>query len=232
MSNFNSPNNNFNFNNNSDNAKFQFITHENLFNKNLNNIPQFNFEEPKNFQINQNIHYNFNKKMEPDYSKRFKDEKFKEISSNQRNIRFMKNYENKIKEIQNNKNIFDNNSNNEEIFIDEYIRQIKELYKDRNNYYNYIQQNGFYNFSKCPFCGGPAIYAFERVLCIDRCFMTTVANNTFDESYTLDNFIEQYKDYYSNHLNCKENLMTLYVDKESKCAEFLCFKCERNYINF
>ena len=77
-----------------------------------------------------------------------------------------------------------------------------------------------------------AIYKFERVLCINKCFVTAVPENTFDKNYTLDNFMEQYKEYYSKHLNCADDLMTLYVDKESKCAEFLCYKCEKHYLDF
>ena len=42
--------------------------------------------------------------------------------------------------------------------------------------------------------------------------------------------MEQYKEFYSLHLNCKSDLMTLYVDKESKTAEFLCCKCQQDYI--
>ena len=42
--------------------------------------------------------------------------------------------------------------------------------------------------------------------------------------------MEQYKEFYSKHLNCKADLMTLYVDKEGKCAMFLCCKCQQDYI--
>ena len=33
--------------------------------------------------------------------------------------------------------------------------------------------------------------------------------------------MEQYKEYYSKHFNCKDNLITLYIDNDSKCAEFI-----------
>ena len=116
--------------------------------------------------------------------------------------------------------------------IMDYINKVKENYQDLNNYYNFVEQNGEFNFSQCPFCDNPVIYKLERVLCINKCFITAVPEETFDKNYTLSNFMEQYKEYYSKHLKCKSDLMTLYVDKESKCAEFLCYKCEKNYIDF
>ena len=216
MSNYNNQNNFFNFNNyDNSNNQFQNFPHDNLFNRKLTDFPGFNLSK----QNNKNI----------DYQQQFRDEKNKERSINQSLIRFTKNYGNKIKSNQNNgTNLYENG----EVFIDEYINLIKEKHKDYNSYEDYKQQEGIYNFSTCPFCGEPAFFKIERVTCINKCFMTSVCKNTFDKNYTLDNFMEQYKDYYSKHQNCKSDLLTLYVDNESKCAEFLCFKCEKDYISF
>ena len=187
-------------------------------------IPNFNYqskfftEKKMNF-INNNM----------DSFQKMKEDKYNEIIKTQKNTRFLAIYKKKIVDNQNNLNL---NNSNEEVFIDDYIKLIKEIYQDKNNYLNYIAQRGFYNFSSCPFCGDPVVFICDRVLCVNKCFRTSVASETFDENYTLDNFMEQYRNYYSRHLNCKDDLMTLYVDKESKCAEFLCYKCEKNFINF
>ena len=219
--NINNFNTDYNISNNINNNKkietsFQFNPE--------NKIKQINDNDKYNFQNNYNSNYYNNE--DEDYLKKMKEEKYKEIIKSQKKNRFIKIYKNKIKE---NNSI---NNNNVEVFFDDYIKLIKELYQDKINYFNYISQMGFFNFSTCPFCGEPAFFIIERVLCINKCFITSVADDVFDEDYTLDNFIEQYKEYYSKHLNCKDDLMTLYIDKESKCAEFLCNKCERNFIDF
>ena len=223
--NLNNNNNNNNINN-VNNNQYQFVTHENLFNSNITSLPPFNFQIQNNYQ--QTIFLNNKNKFnrEENFNKSYKEEKYKDLINSQKKLRFIKNYGNKIKEMNYTKN--DNN----DVFIDEYIMKIKEIYQDKDSYYDYINRNGFYNFSECPFCGAPAIFIFGKILCINKCFMTTVSDDTFDQNYTLSNFIEQYKDYYSKHLNCKSDLITLYVDMESKCAEFLCSKCQIDYLNF
>ena len=233
-------NNNFFINNNINNSNTNnnpsgFVTHENLFHSNITYLPNFNFEIQNKFQSLQypnsisgnNNNNNFLKSHKKDFNANqlYKEEKFKELMNNQKKLRFLQNYENKIK-LNKNNNIGQNNNN--EVFIDDYIKKIKEIHKDKNEYDNYVLENGFYNFSTCPFCREPALFFLEKVLCFNKCFITAVASNSFDENYTLDNFIEQYKNYYSNHLNCKADLITLYIDKESKIAEFLCSKCERD----
>ena len=215
--------------NNSNNIQNQFPTHDNLFNSNISTLPSsFNFQIPSNFEPTMHINNKNKFSIENENSnKEYKEEKYKELISSQKKKRFMMNYGSKIKEIKNKPEIYNNNN----VFIDEYIIKIKEIYKDKDSYYHFIEENGAYNFSECPFCGEPSIYIFGRVLCINKCFMTSVSSRTFNNNYTLSNFIEQYRDYYSKHLNCGENLATLYVDEQSKCAEFLCLKCEKDYLN-
>jgi len=216
MNNYNINNNNFIINNNNtSNESWQFP----------NPPPQNQFYSEKKINF-------FNNNSDDNYQK-MKEDKINEIIKTQKSNRFMHIYLKKIKNNQNNNLALNNNNNsNEDIFIDEYINKVKENYQDKINFYNFKEQNGDYNFSQCPFCGMCAIYKFERVLCINKCFVTAVPENTFDKNYTLDNFMEQYKEYYSKHLNCADDLMTLYVDKESKCAEFLCYKCEKHYLDF
>ena len=211
MNNYNFNNNN-NFNNNIKSPYQGYIPNPQVENK--------FFTEKKDYFKNDGLN---------SYQK-MKEERYNEILKTQKNTRFIQLYRKQINDNKNNLNINTNNSK-EEVFIDDYIKLVKEMYQDKNNYVNYIAQRGFYNFSKCPFCGDPAVFIFERVLCINKCFITSVANDTFNENYTLDNFMEQYKEYYSKHLNCGGDLMTLYVDTESKCAEFLCWKCEKDFIN-
>ena len=211
--------NNYSLNNNSYNIN-NFEAQEKKIEPNQYFQNQFYTEKKLNFNNN-----------ELDSYKKMKEEKYNEIIKTQKNNRFIHIYLQKINSNNNNNNI-NNNEPKGEVFIDDYIKLIKEIYQDKNNYFNYISQKGFYNFSNCPFCKGPAFFILERVLCINKCFMTTVADDSFDENYTLDNFIEQYKEYYLKHLKCGDNLMTLYVDKEAKCAEFICYKCEKDFTNF
>ena len=219
INNYNMNYNDYIINNNEIPNDFEQYTTNTPFNQNQN---QFYTEKKISFNnINNNDSY-----------QKMKEDKINELIKSQKDKRFMHIY---LKKINNNKNNISsnyNNNTNEEVFIDEYINKVKENYQDKNNYYNFIEQNGDYNFSLCPFCDSPVIYKFERVLCINKCFITAVPEDTFDKNYTLSNFMEQYKEYYSKHLKCKGDLMTLYVDKESKCAEFLCYKCEKNYIDF
>ena len=230
MSNYNNQNNFFfnNNNNNNSNDQNQFLPHENLFNKKLTDFPGFKLDSQNNYgKLNKFNNKKYN--MDNDYEKQYKDQFYKQIANNQSLLRFTKNYEDKIKSSQSN---WSNITENGEVFIDEYTNKIKEIYKDSNNYEDFKLRNGYYNFSRCPFCENPAFFAFERVTCINKCFMTAVCKNSFDQNYTLDNFIEQYQDYYSKHQNCDRSLLTLYVDSESKCSEFLCLKCEKEYISF
>ena len=181
-------------------------------------INQFQFfTEKKSFYNNNNT----------DSFQKMKEEKYEEIRKTQKNNRFNQIYSQKIKNNINTINNVNQNNPQEEIFIDDYIKLIKEIRQDRYNYLNYIGQRGYYNFSICPFCGEPVVYLLERVLCINKCFRTTVPDGSFDKNYTLDNFMEQYKEYYSKHFNCRDNLITLYIDNDSKCAEFICNKCEK-----
>ena len=200
----------------------QSVTYENLFHSNLTHLPPYTYMNISHPQTQMKI----NNRCNIDYAQRSKEEKFNEKLMNQKNYRFNKIYQNKINRIDLDNNVY---SNKDEVFIDDYISKIKEKLNNINEYYNYTIQNGYYNFSICPFCGQPAVYAIDRVICINKCFMTIVGSDIFDENYTLDNFMEQYKNYYSNHMQCADDLYTLYVDKESKCAEFICNKCEKNF---
>ena len=217
---------NNNINNNLNSMKYQFMTHDNLFNSNMKSLNfQMNNSEPLHNLNKRNILF----EEEEDYNK-YRNQKHKEIMNNQKKQRFIKIFGKKIDEFKNKEDNYPIDDNSE-VFIDDYIKKIKEIYQDQYNYYNYVEENGPYNFSQCPFCKCPAVFILDRVLCINKCFMTNVAQNSFDNNYTLSNFIEQYKNYYSNHLNCKSDLTTLYIDMESKCAEFLCLKCQKNYLN-
>ena len=223
----NLPFQNINFTNDINNYNPNYnIYYNNYESQNQSPIPIPNVQN--HFFTEEKI--NFNNNSQNSFQK-MKEEQYNEILKTKKRTRFMQIYQKKINDNNNNLN-FNANNEKEEVFIDDYLKLIKEMYQDKNNYFNYIAQRGFYNFSQCPFCGEPAVFIFERVLCINKCFVTSVANDTFSENYTLDNFMEQYKEYYSKHLNCGGELMTLYVDNESKCAEFLCYKCEKNVINF
>ena len=228
--NFNS-NNNFNNSNNFNNN--QLVTHDNLFNTDIKALPKLPID---NFYFQPVSQPNFLTGKEnqfsegQDFNKIQKEEKFLEIINSQKKQRFMKNFGNKIKEAQNYKDKY--SDNNKDMFIDDYINKIKEIYQDKDSYDDYIEQNGSYNFSICPFCKKPVVHILEKVLCIEKCFMTNVAEGSFDKNYTLSNYMEQYKNYYFEHLNCKAELITLYIDNESKCAEFLCLGCQKDYLNF
>ena len=228
MSNYNNQNTFFFNNNNNSNEQNQLFPHENLFNKKIADSPGFKYNYQNNYDKLKNLN---NKKynMDIDYEKQYKEQHYRQMAINQSNMRFKNIYENKIK---NSQSDWSNLNENGEVFIDEYIDNIREMHKDSNNYEAFKQRNEFFNFSSCPFCKGPAFFSFERVTCINKCFMTAVCKDSFDKNYTLDNFMEQYQDYYSKHQNCDRSLLTLYVDKESKCAEFLCLKCEKEYISF
>jgi len=215
-------NNNFNLNNNNNNP---FDGQQQPFaNKNYINIKKI--YPSNNFKLIN--FFNDNK----DYSKTYKEEKYIEITKNQKNKRFQQNFGKKIKENLNFKDKY--SKNNGEVFIDDYINKIKEIYQDKDSYYAFVEQNGSYNFAQCPFCHDPCVFYLENIICIgNKCFRTTVGSNTFNENYTLSNFMEQYWNYYCpNHLECKADLITLYVDMESKCAEFLCSECQKHYLNF
>jgi hypothetical protein len=228
MSNYNNQNTFFFNNNNNSNEQNQLFPHENLFNKKITDFHGFKYNCQNNYDKLKNLN---NKKynMDIDYEKQYKEQHYRQMAINQSNMRFKNIYENKIK---NSQSDWSNLNENGEVFIDEYIDNIREMHKDSNNYEAFKQRNEFFNFSSCPFCKGPAFFSFERVTCINKCFMTAVCKDSFDKNYTLDNFMEQYQDYYSKHQNCDRSLLTLYVDKESKCAEFLCLKCEKEYISF
>lgn len=218
-------NNDNQINNNSNNNPFN---NNNLRNSNVMNPPSI-FNIPNNFRqsVNNNNVSQINKNIF-DYNKSYKEEKSKELLDNQKNNRFMQNYENKIKNSVNINNNINSNDNKEEVFLTEYIKKIKQIYQNRTEYDNFIADNGYFKFSHCPFCQKPSIFYLDRVQCIDNCFKTAVPSDTFSYNYTLDNFIEQYETYYFKHINCKADLITLYIDNESKTAEFLCSKCEKN----
>ena len=221
--------NNFNLNNNNNNNSNPFDGQQQPFtNKKLINIKLTNTSD--NFDLGKNRKKFFNE--EKDYPKSYKEEKYLEITKNQKKYRFQQNFGKKIKESQNYKDKYANN--NGEVFIDDYINKVKEIYQDKDSYYAFIEQNGAYNFAQCPFCHDPCVFYLDNILCIGKkCFRTTVGSKTFNENYTLSNFMEQYWNYYSpNHLKCNADLITLYVDMESKCAEFLCSKCQSHYLNF
>ena len=220
---FNQPFQNINYINNMNNCN---LDNNNCMINNYKSLYQCQTPPPQiQYQFNTGKKLNFSNDNQ-NYFQKMKEEKYNEIIKTQKNARFMQIYLKKI----NDSNIINKPKKEEDIFVDDYIKLVKEKYEDINNYYNFIVQRGFYNFSICPFCGDPAVFNFQKVLCINKCFVTNVADDTFDENYTLDNFMEQYKEFYSKHLNCKADLMTLYVDKEGKCAMFLCCKCQQDYI--
>lgn len=119
------------------------------------------------------------------------------------------------------------NSLNDDYFINDYISKIREYYEGFE-YNNYVQSNGYFNFSTCPFCKYPVVNKFNRVFCINKCFETFVPENAFNVDFSLDNFVEQYYNFYLQHINCGDkNFQTIFIDNNCKAANFNCNKCSK-----
>ena len=207
-----------NFPNNFDSLN---INTQNIYNPFLNNFQNKNKTPAKNIQKKldlyiQDINDINNWQKKTDYQD-------KRTLNRQKYLRVQLIYNNRLK----NSNLNTNNLNND-FLIEDYINKIKKLYE--NGTYNaYIANNNYYNFSTCRFCKAPVVFKCEKVICVNKCFETTVANNSFNENYSLDNFMEQYYNYYLHHINCGDkNLITIYIEKATGSAEFLCNKCELN----
>ena len=189
------------------------ISTQNSYNPFLNNFQNKNKTPAKNIQKKldlyiQDINDINNWQKKTDYQD-------KRTLNRQKYLRVQLIYNNRLKNSK-----LDVSDLNKDFLIEDYINKIKNLYE--NGTYNaYIAKNNYYNFSICRFCKAPVVFKCEKVLCVNKCFETTVANNSFNENYSLDNFMEQYYNYYLRHINCGDkNLTTLYVEiGRASCRE-------------
>lgn len=236
ISNINQNNLSFSLNNNQNNSNPFIYTTQNQNNQNINlsienNIPQSSLFSQK-YIDNEN-----------DWSQKFTTQS-KEIIDRQKQARFNHNFAHKLKIFKLNKTNTKNNINepnnknllnfSDNVFINDYVKKIFDIYNNKEKepyeYKIYVEENGVYNFSFCPFCKYPAVYYLGRVFCINGCFFTYVPINIFNENFTLSNFIEQYRNYSSLHINCHTDLCTIFSDDNSKGAYFICPKCEKEFL--
>ena len=172
-----------------------------------------------------------------------KEEKIKEFDNFHKNNIFQKNYAQKISLFSNsnqsttskskskNKNyiIKNNNINNDEMTLDQYIEKIKQKYEDNPFYFESMDKSyneNYYKFSFCLFCHNIAFAFKNKVSCINKCFIMDVNTDEFTPKYKLDYFLESHYDFYYFHMECGGDIIPIYIDDKKKDVFFICTACD------
>lgn len=92
--------------------------------------------------------------------------------------------------------------------------------KPSPEYYGKIDINPDISF--CPHCFYPVMLVGNHILCLNSCFQFSISPDTFDENFTLNNFMDIYNHTYKAHKYCNSQLnLVVFVDDLS----FVCDKC-------
>ncbi len=108
-----------------------------------------------------------------------------------------------------------------------------------NNKYHYL-------FSFCFNCQNPVVACDDKVICINftifnhfyfickndnGCYKLDIETDEFNDNYTLDKFLDEYREFSSDHLLCNGDIIPIYVDNEAENAFFLCTKCDQEMLS-
>ena len=91
--------------------------------------------------------------------------------------------------------------------------------KTNNKYY--------YRFGFCLFCHHLAFVYKDRVMCVSKCIDYNIKTDEFDETYTLENFIDELYYFSTNHYECNGNIIPMFIDDVKKEAFFICTACDK-----
>ena len=168
-----------------------------------------------------------------------KEEKYTKINDSHKRIIFMKNFGEKIKNIEKSNQL--NNNGKKYILIkpknlplDKYLEQLKEYYFDEPIFFesmNITNNKYHYLFSFCPFCQNLVVACDDKVICTNGCYNLGVRTDEFNDKYTLDKFLESYYLYTSDHIQCNGEIIPIYVDNEEEYVFFICSDCDKKIIN-
>lgn len=174
------------------------------------------------------------------FKSEIKKEREKEFRTKKKEYIFKKNYGKKI-ELFSKSNQFTNNKSkhgaigliknkSKDNSLNEYISNIKNKYKENPLEFesiNITNNKEHYKFSFCFICHYPVIVYEDKVICSNDCFKFDVKTSTFNDDYTLDNFVEEYYDFCQEHLLCNGDVKLLSIDYDEKTAIFKCDICDK-----
>ena len=120
------------------------------------------------------------------------------------------------------------------ISLDKYIGQIKNQYKENPIFFESINKGNnkyHYLFSFCFNCQNPVVAYDDKVVCINGCYKLDVETEQFNDNYTLDKFLDEFREFSSDHLLCNGDIIPVYIDKEAEYTFFLCTKCDQEILS-
>jgi hypothetical protein len=126
----------------------------------------------------------------------------------------------------NNNNINNQQQNYDEITLNLCIEKILKLFSDDIDLYNLESLNNNH-LSLCPICSFPLIAFNNVVVCVRGCIKLDIKTNKFNENYTLENFVDDYKSILRTHPYCGGNVTFLDFEDENR-LEIYCSKCFNN----
>lgn len=126
----------------------------------------------------------------------------------------------------NNNNINQQQQNYDEITLNLCIEKILKLFSDDIDLYNLESLNNNH-LSLCPICSFPLIAFNNVVVCVRGCIKLDIKTNKFNENYTLENFVDDYKSILRTHPYCGGNVTFLDFEDENR-LEIYCSKCFNN----
>ena len=172
-----------------------------------------------------------------------KEEKYKLYENNHKKYVFNKNYGQKISifsqscletssKSKSKKDLLQEKSR--ELTVEQFFKAIKRKYEDDPVYFEMIDETNnkyYYRFGFCLFCHHLAFAYKDRVMCVNKCIDYNIKTDEFDETYTLENFLDELYYFSTNHYECNGNIIPMFIDDVKKEAFFICTACDKETFN-
>ena len=142
---------------------------------------------------------------------------------------FGKKHQNKLSK-NNQENLKENKNNS--VFLDEYIKELKQNYEDDPSFYDSMDElinKYYYQYSPCPFCQNLAFAYKDIISCVNKCFIFKVKTSEFSENCTLNSLLDSHNEYSYDHLECNGDVIPLYI-AEKKRYYFFCSVCDKDIL--
>ncbi len=120
-------------------------------------------------------------------------------------------------------------NNNHELTFVQYCEELNKKYEEDPIYYVCMDETtdkNYYLYSFCFLCHNLAFAYKDQVSCVNKCFLLDVKTDEFNDTYTLDSFMESLYDFFDFHFECNGDVIYLFMGEKKK-PYFICSVCDK-----
>lgn len=190
--------------------QFTFSTQKKLEHKPLDNVPQRERDLFKHKDWNQIVSDKLIKKIS-----KYREERMSLIRDSKEEI---------INQIRH-EDFMDNYCKEDSILLSEYFDKILVLFESNLIGQYELEIATDRNISTCPFCFYPAIFASNKICCLNLCFDYSLSNRMINVNFSVDNFIDLLNKTYQTHKTCIKSPHDIKVLQFEDDLNIVCGPC-------